>query len=93
MKGLKNSPKVMPSAAKIAARESTVTPLSPRSSLPRPLRNGSNVPDLTPHAPKRAWRRSDSISYLEEWFAWITRYARVELGGFLGCLIPAERAD
>lgn len=34
LNGLKNSPKPMPSAAKIAARASTVTPLSPRSSLP-----------------------------------------------------------
>ncbi len=33
LKGLKNSPKLTPRAAKIAASASTVTPLSPRSSL------------------------------------------------------------
>ncbi len=34
LKGLKNSPRLTPRAASIAARASTVTPLSPRSSLP-----------------------------------------------------------
>jgi len=35
VKGEKNSPSETPSAAKMVASASTVTPLSPRSSLPR----------------------------------------------------------
>ena len=33
------------------------------------------------------------MGYLAEWVTWIMRYARVGLGGFLRCLIPAELAD
>jgi hypothetical protein len=36
--GAKKSPRLTPKAAKIAARESTVTPLSPRCSLPISIR-------------------------------------------------------